>query len=59
MPSIDKDSCWKWTDQKLMDTKILLKSQLKLGFPVEHYHWMPILNYGVHLEKDNGDTDKF
>ena len=54
MPSSDKNSFKKWTDQKLMDAKVLLKSQLKLGIPVEDDHWMSRLNYRVHLDEENG-----
>ena len=39
-----------------MDAKVLLKSQLELRVPVEHDHWVPSLNYRVHLDKENADV---
>ena len=41
-----------------MDAKVLLKSQLELRVPVEHDHWVPSLNYRVHLDKENADSDQ-
>ena len=40
-----------------MDAKVLLKSQLELRVPVEHNHWVPSLNYCVHLYEENADID--
>ena len=39
-----------------MDAKVLLKSQLELRVPVEHDHWVPSLNYRVHLDEENADV---
>ena len=41
-----------------MDAKVLLKSQLELRVPVEHDHWVPSLNYRVHLDDENADSDQ-
>ena len=42
-----------------MDAKVLLKSQLELRVPVEHDHWVPSLNYRVHLEEENSHIGIF
>ena len=41
-----------------MDAKVLLKSKLELRVPVEHDHWVPSLNYRVHLDDENADSDQ-
>lgn len=39
-----------------MDAKVLLKSQLELRVPVEDDHWVPSLNYRVHLDEEKADV---
>ena len=40
-----------------MDAKVLLKSQLKFRVPIEHYHWVAALNYCIHLQHRNIETN--
>ena len=43
----------KKTNQEFVDAEVLLKSQLKLRVPIEHYHWVAALNYCIHLQHRN------
>ena len=50
---ISHKSFKKKNNQKLVDAKVLLKSQLKFRIPIEHYHWVAALNYCIHLQQRN------